>query len=619
MCGFIFKYCEKQNSSELCNVAGKALMRLRHRGPDDEGLWCTPPSIMGHRRLSVIDLENSRQPMQDSGQRFVLAYNGEIYNYKELRNTLIDSWEFITDGDTEVVLAGLIIYGESFLGKMEGMWSLGLWDQQNKLLLLSRDRMGKKPLYYQVNREGFACASELPALADLSLTSWQEDINSTADYLRYGYYLPGTTAYKEVHEVLPGHVLKWDQQTGIKQKSYWSLNIGGFTGSRTQAGTILREKFIRAVERRLVADVEVGAFLSGGIDSSLIVSVLSNELDTNIKTFTIGFDEASYDERKYANLIAKSCGTEHFEQCFGEWEWEKLISLIMQNVGQPFADSSLLPTAMVSELASSRVKVVLSGDGGDELFSGYQRYQARVLLQWYTRLPDVIKKNVARLVRAIPEPMSHHSHSLLKKAHLFIDIVNRHQTETPYIAPVLYSCEDFQRLAPELINKGHKPQLLPAETSEDCLLEMMCSDALIYLPQDIMAKVDRASMAFSLETRAPFLDREIVELAFSLPVQWHRSGYRGKRMLQAAFPNLLPDIIYQRRKQGFGVPVHKWFRGRLGIVMLELLNQLKTPLDSAYIMSLLQVHRNGKRDHGYRLWNIFIYLLWLHKQPWLRS
>lgn len=619
MCGIVLCYNKEINETELIGLATKASKYLSHRGPDDKGLWCESSCVIGHRRLSIIDVEGSRQPMTDPSKRYILSYNGEVYNFKEIRKTLEHRWDFTTKGDTEVVLAGLIIHGDSFLKRMEGMWAIALWDKKNETLLLSRDRMGQKPLFYQYDNNNFACASELTSLASLSSSPLQEDLNSTTDYLRYGYYLPGTTAYKGVYEVLPGHVLKWSPNRGIKQTPYWSLSFGDFSGSKKEAQEMLRERLIRAVNKRMVADVEVGAFLSGGVDSSLIVSILSKELGFKLKTFTIGFAEASYDERKWAKLVSRLCATDHFEQGFEDWDREELVKLILKNLGQPFADASLLPTAMVSSVASSKVKVVLSGDGGDELFSGYQRYQARVLLRWYTRLPGSLKKVADRLIRTLPEPMSHHSRSVLKKAHLFLDIVDRQESETPYVAPVLYSRSNFQKLVPELDGKGHPQSVLPTETRGDSLLEMMISDAMIYLPQDILTKVDRASMAFSLEARAPFLDHEVVELAFSLPIRWHRRGFSGKRMLKETFSYLLPDTIWRRRKQGFGVPLHKWFRSGLEMQLVELLEQLNTPFESSYVRQMLQTHFSGKRDHGYRLWNIYVYLLWLYQRSWQKS
>jgi len=611
MCGILFQYIQGVESEELISSAERALSRLSHRGPDDEGLWCEPPCVIGHRRLSIIDLEKSRQPMEDPSNRFVLSYNGEVYNYKELRKSLQQRWEFKTQGDTEVILAGLIIYGVYFLKQMEGMWAIAFWDNKCKTLLLVRDRMGKKPLFYQCINGSFACASELSALASLSTSEWNEDINSTADYLRYGYYLPGRTAYMGVHEVLPGHTLKWSPPDKIEQKPYWTLSLNRNLCTKEQIYSVLKDSIINAVKRRLVADVEVGAFLSGGVDSSLIVSILTKELGIRPKTFTIGFSDPAYDERKYAQKIAQLCHTEHFNEQFEEWDRERLTSLILKHVGQPFSDSSLLPTSMVSEFASRHVKVALSGDGGDELFCGYERYQARVFYRWFTRLPIGLRKNIQKIVRMVPEPMAHHSRSLLKKAHLFVDILERQEHQSTYVAPTWYTDEEFKLLAPDLVGKGHTPPSLPHETSEGSLLEMMTADALIYLPQDILTKVDRASMAHSLETRAPFLDHKVVELAFSLPDKWHRRKMRGKRMLQETFFYLLPKEIWHRRKQGFAVPMHQWFQGKLSNQFKDLLHQVKSPVQSAFAKNLLQMHTDGVKDQSHRLWTLYVYLLWM--------
>lgn len=620
MCGILFLYQSTVPEPLLEHRVRDGLRRLAHRGPDGEGVWCAAPVAIGHRRLAIVDLVASRQPMTDPYQRYVLTYNGEVYNYRELRTALADKWPFRTHGDTEVVLAGLVLSGPEFLKRLEGMWALALWDTTSQTVLLARDRLGKKPLFYHHTSHSFACASELPALASLTETSWGEDPDSTADYFRYGYYLPGTTAYQGVYEVLPGHVAQWSQGKGLQYEAYWTLAVGGFSGTPAQASAWLREKMTQAVRRRLVADVEVGAFLSGGVDSSLVVGLMASEGGVTPQTFTVGFAERAFDERPFARQVARHWGTRHHEHCLAAWDQQHLTTLTLDHVGQPFTDSSLLPTALVSQLASQHVKVVLSGDGGDELFSGYQRYQARTFLRWYTRLPAAVRRSGERLVRSLPEPMAHHSRSLLKKAHLFYDILERQASETPYVAPVLYSQHMLTQLLPEGAQRGHTPPGLPAATHPDALMAMMAADALIYLPQDILTKVDRASMAYALEARCPFLDREVVELAFSLPRSWHRRGYRGKRMLQATFGDIVPHPVWQRHKQGFAVPVHQWFRGTLGDTLVELVRtQPSLPVSRSCVLSLLETHRLGYRDHGYRLWGIYLYLLWKDRAPWRRS
>jgi asparagine synthase (glutamine-hydrolysing) len=609
MCGLVFLFHPGEHADVLRKRGEGALQRIVHRGPDERGLVVETPWLVGHQRLSIVDLGSSHQPMNSADGRYLLAYNGEVYNYRELRAQLESEWRFHTDGDTEVVLAGLVRHGPGFIASMEGMWALCLWDRQTKSLLLSRDRMGKKPLYYQAEHGGFAVASELPALAALGIAPFTEDRDSTADYLRHGFFLPGTTAYHGVMEVHAGHFLEWRPGETPRQTAYWQIDTRAFTGSHADARAQLHDKLTAAVRKRMVADVEVGAFLSGGIDSSLVVSLLARDLGISPKTFSIGFKEASYDERDYARLIARQYGTDHYEECLSDWGQERLTTLILQHVGQPFFDASLLPTAIVSELASRHVKVALSGDGADELFSGYQRYQARILMRWYTRLPRPVRAAADRLVRVLPEPMAHHSRSLLKKAHLFLDAVERYEDETPYTVPRLYTRQEFGELAPELGNCGHTPPGLPEQCRPDDIVQMMCADAMIYLPQDILLKVDRASMAHSLEARAPFLDREVVELALSLPGKWHRRRFAGKWMIKETFRDYLPAAIWKRRKQGFSVPLHSWFRGRLGDELVELCRQDTGPVAVSHIRQLLQEHRRKVRDNSYRLWSIYIYLL----------
>ena len=611
MCGLTFLYHPGIPAEVLNDNTQRALQTLEHRGPDDHAIWQSQSVAIGHRRLAIIDLTASRQPMKDESGRFVMAYNGEVYNFQDLRRELKDRWHFRTHGDTEVVLAGLATHGHDFVHRMEGMWALTFWDNLSRTLLLSRDRMGKKPLYYEAAPGFMACASELSALRQLTNRQWREDLDSTADFIRYGYYLPGHTAYLDVNEVLPGHNLVWNSQGNLQQTRYWSMSLKPTPLKQDKFIVETRQTLIRAVKKRMIADVEVGAFLSGGIDSSLIVGIMAGELGIKPQTFTIGFRETSYDERAYAALVSQRWSTRHHEQCLDSWDPNFLKTLILRHVGQPFADSSLLPTALVSRLAAQYVKVALSGDGSDEIFSGYQRYQARALLRWYTRLPSFLRRNVERVIRAIPEPMAHHSQSLLKKAHLFCDVMERHEAETPYVAPIYYSQRDYGQLAPALVGRGHKPPSLPEETRLDSIHEMMAADTLIYLPQDILLKVDRASMANSLETRAPFLDREVVELAFSAPRRWHRHGIKGKRILRTAFADILPREILQRRKQGFGVPIHDWFRGHLGMELETLVTETtNSPLRNDAVLTLLQDHRASRRDHGYRLWSIYVYLLW---------
>jgi len=617
MCGFVFLHDNTRSAAELERNAIDSLKLISHRGPDSENIVSLDSVVLGHRRLSIIDLGSSSQPMRDQSGRYVLVYNGELYNYKELRDRLASRWDFRTQGDTEVVLAGLASEGESFLDRMDGMWALALWDTTAQELLLVRDRIGKKPLFYTLAKEGIACASELPALKALVALPWQEDLHSTADYLRYGFYLPGTTAYQGVFEVLPGHAARWSLKRGWTSRPYWSLPLGQFSGSRKAAAELLREKLLAAVKKRLVADVEVGAFLSGGVDSSLITSIMTRQYRQKVKTFTIGFNETSYDESRFADSMARHCGTDHRKEVFGGLDLEEANRFIQKHVGQPYADSSVFPTSAVSNLASKYVKVVLSGDGGDELFSGYQRYQARTLLRWYLRLPKPLQCNISRLIKALPEPMAHHSHSLLKKAHLFLDIAARHKEGARYVAPVLYSPSAFAELAPDLANHGHLPPYLPSETGIDEIQAMMAADVLVYLPQDILVKLDRASMAHSLEARTPFLDRDVMELAFSFPRTWHRNAWEGKRMLQESLGDFIPHSIWKRRKKGFAVPVSVCFPDLT--TKLRQLLETPTSLDANIVLHMIDEHEKKRSDHGHKLWSLYVYLAWQQNSDLLKA
>lgn len=607
MCGLIFHYHGTPEASAL--VEGRmaqALKSLAHRGPDEQNILDISPAILGHVRLSIIDLTASHQPMTTKDGRFALAFNGEIYNYRELRQVLATRWHFHTDGDTETLLAGLALEGEAFLHRLEGMWAFALWDRQTQTLLLSRDWMGKKPLYYTTDQSGFACASELPALRTLLAATWAEDTDAVADYFRYGYCLPGYTTWKNVFEVRPGSVLRWSPGQEITETNYWRIPV---PGERQPAlDEELVEAFEQAVRKRLIADVEVGAFLSGGIDSSLVCALAQPHLSQPIRTYTIGFEEQSYDERPFAAQMARHIGTHHQAQVLPQWDEGRLETLLRQHIGQPFADSSLLPTALISEFAARDVKVVLSGDGGDELFGGYQRYQARMILRWYMRLPPSLRRMAESAVQWMPEPDAHHSRSLIKKAHLFVGIAQRQGDESPYVAPVMFRSAQFSELFPELIGRGYKPPGLLDETNLEDLQRMLYADSLVYLPQDILAKADRASMAHGLETRAPFLDHKVVELAFSHPVRRHLSIGDGKRWLRSAFHNRLPNNIWNRRKQGFAVPINDWFRGALGGALRARLQEYTGPIDRRVALRYLDEHQYQGRDHGHRLWLLHTYL-----------
>lgn len=608
MCGLIFQYSPGTSIESSLIRVRSAINGMSHRGPDDLQVTNVGAAYFAHARLSIIDLSSSRQPMQSADKRYSLVFNGEIYNFVELRQYLSGRWQFQTAGDTEVLLAGLILDGVDFIGRLEGMWAFALWDTHKKELLLSRDRLGKKPLYYSQLGGDITCASELGALREVMSVDWYEDVDSVADYFRYGYCLPGYTMYDQVYEVKPGHYLSWKPGSEVRETHYWSL--GQILSSKSHfSNDELSDALHDAVQRRLVADVEVGAFLSGGIDSSLVCSIAQKYSVHSLKTYTVGFSELSFDESGYAARIAEFINSDHHCDIMNTWTPDRLESLIKRNVGQAYADASLLPTAMVCERASRDVKVALSGDGADELFGGYQRYQARILLQWYTRLPKPLRSFASKTLEAFPSPLVHHSRSILKKAQMFVEAAERYSADPHYIAPSLFSQQALSRVIPGLQGKGHIVESLEEETGLSDLQRMLYSDSLVYLPQDILPKVDRASMAAGLEVRSPFLDSKIIEIAFSRSAGQHVRVGMGKRWLREVFGSELPPWVWKRRKQGFGVPLGKWFKEDLGCRLESYLEDTpNTPLDAASVRTMLDKHRGGQVDYGMVLWSIFVYL-----------
>lgn len=612
MCGITFLYDAARGRDGVAARCRAAIGAMAHRGPDGIDTVGDEQWHMGHARLAIIGISDGQQPMGDASGRWRIVYNGEIYNYAELRDELAARWAFRTHSDTEVLLAGLALDGAAFLTRLNGMWAFALWDRVERSLLLARDRLGKKPLYVRADRERFACASELPALRTLTATTPAVDADTLADTLRYGCALPGRTIDQGTSEVLPGHLMRWQPGTAARQEPYWTLPQQVSVAS--EGGDRVRELLESAVRYRLVADVEVGAFLSGGIDSSLVSALAARHTDHRLRTFSIGFADASYDESAYAARMAQFLGTEHETAVYAGSDRAEMLELLVRHVGMPFGDASLLPTAAVSALAARRVKVALSGDGADELFGGYQRYLGRVLLRWYSRLPSPLQRSAESLLRMLPEPLHHHSRSLLKKAQLFVRnaALARDTAASDYVAPRFFSDAELAGLAPGLAGRGHTAPALPERVRGDDVLAMMHADALVYLPQDILVKTDRASMAHSLEQRCPFLDYRLVELALSGTSAHHFRGLRGKALLRRSVDELAPAWLWRRRKQGFAVPLGAWFRGELADDLLARLQRSGQDfVDPAAVGRLVDAHRSGGVDHGQRLWLLWTYAVWI--------
>jgi len=612
MCGVAFYSNPIESKMQCRDRVEAALLCMHHRGPDGQGVDAVDGAAAGHVRLSIIDLGLSRQPMFSPDGRYVLSFNGEIYNYKELRQTLSSRWSFKTEGDTEVVLAGLFLEGIDFLSKMHGMWAIVYWDKLKNKVLLIRDRVGKKPLYYHNVSGVVVVASEIPAIVKmLPDFNGQESSESRSYFFRHGFYPPGKTIYQDVHEVLPSTYVSINLDDGSTDTSrYWMINPAAFDGDEKLAQTVFKEKFNRALERRLVSDVEVGVLLSGGLDSSLILSSLVCDHGLKPSTFTVGFSDKSYDERYFAEKIARAYGVKNYSIEVGELDHSTISSLIRDHVGQPFSDPSIFPTYLAAKLAAEHVKVALVGDGADEVFCGYQRYQGKLIYTNYKKVPSKIRWLISNVIRILPTSHAHHSKSLVKKAKLFEamneNIGSSTGVMTPKILPLSLEREYFPAAFHSgVCNEGVSKPI-------DAVSAMMQADMNCYLPQDILLKSDRASMASSVEFRSPFLDYELVEFAFSLPRQWHRRWFRGKKLLRAAAASRVPKEILHKRKQGFSVPLGDWFMGGLGESMLELLASVddREVVDGA--RRLLLAHRRREGDYGFVLWALFTYGQWFN-------
>jgi asparagine synthase (glutamine-hydrolysing) len=610
MCGVAFLLDEGLPAPLRAARVREAVGRLRHRGPDESGVLQGNAFTAGQTRLAIVDLAGGHQPLRDPDARWTLVFNGEIYNYRELRKAMSGRWNFRDSGDTEVLLAGLILEGERFIERLDGMWAFVLHDAATGQLLLSRDRFGKKPLYYRSHGTAFACASELPALsALLPEMGHTEDAAGIADYFRYGYTLPGRTCLPGVYEILPAHTTSRSADGRLVSTRYWSPSTEPWQGSFERAAEEVRERLAVAVTRRqLAADVEVGAFLSGGVDSTVVCALAQNSGFGRLRTFTAGFAEPTYDERGPAARAAAELDTMHVAAELSPDAAARLAAELPARIGQPFGDASLVPSAMVAALAAKSVKVVLTGDGGDEVFGGYARYAGRLLRQRYRHLPKLLRTTLEGAILATPEPVAHHSGSLLKRAHLFVALAR--EAPGTYVAPPAIHADILARLVPDL-GLGNPLPETPWPADEDELRHMMLMDWLVWLPQDILAKVDRATMMSSVEARSPFLDRDLVEFVIRLPWRWHFSGHRGKRLLHAAMRGHAPDFIWARRKQGFASPVAHWMRGGLGDELLALSHDGDVgAVDPHGIRALLAEHRAGGVDHAQPLWLVYAYLRW---------
>lgn len=604
---------------------------IRHRGPDDahshieidhhDGQGRAASVALGFRRLSIIDLGGARQPMCNEDGTVWLVFNGEIYNFRELRRRLEGAGhKFATDGDGETIVHLYEDLGTDCFAELNGMFSIAIWDQRRNQLVLARDRIGKKPLFYSHQNDRLMFASELKCFAQVPGFKREIDPAAIDDFLTYQYIPHPTTIWKGVNKLSPGHFATF-RNGELRVARYWNYDPTYQADlTHEDAASRVRELLEDSVKIRLQSDVPLGAFLSGGIDSSLIVALAQKNSPTPIRTFSIGFPDKDFDETGFAAEVARYVGTDHtrFEVTP---DGVAIIDKLAWHYDEPFGDSSAVPTWYLSELTRREVTVALSGDGGDELFAGYERYRALWLSRLIQKTMPVHRIPGISLVQRLPD--SSRQRSLIRRGKRFLESFGQAPARR-YMAwlqifpesmrAALYN-EDFVKQLPGDDPFEFLQQAWNRSGDRDVVTKASLADLETYLPCDLMTKVDIASMAHGLEVRAPMLDYRLVELAASLPVRMKFRGGRGKLILRDAFEKMIPSSVWTRRKMGFGVPIAGWFRGQLNPMLHDLLLAQDAKIHQFFqpsaLAQLVAEHESMRQNHCYRLWNLLMLEKWL--------
>lgn len=613
---------------------------LTPRGPDAGDVWVDEQASIGlaHRRLSIIDLSSAgAQPMISQCGRYVIVYNGEIYNGDELRPEIMATGRtFRGHSDTEVVLEGCAAWGaKRTVERLNGMFAFALWDRRDQILTLARDRLGIKPLYWSFTDGLFLFGSELKAFRTHPRWSWTIDRNAVAAYLRHNYIPAPHSIYQTAQKLLPGCLLRYSPAGGEPViESYWDLETAYregkaslWQGDDEAAIDELESLLGDAVRRRMVADVPLGAFLSGGIDSSTVVALMQANSDRPVRTFTIGFDEAGYDESPHAEDIARHLGTEHTTLFVTSQEAREVIPQLPDIYDEPFADSSQIPTFAISRLTRDHVTVALSGDGGDELFAGYNRYvQAQLFARHLGRFPNFLRAAAASGIKGIPPliwdrifamvPASRRPQLAGQKMHKLADVLTA-DGDSFYRRLISHWTDPNAMVSQATEPKGLVWDSSLRERVPDFVERMCFLDTLTYLPDDILTKVDRASMATSLEVRVPLLDHRVVEHSWRLPMRMKIRAGRSKWLLRQVLYRHVPANLVDRPKMGFGIPIGEWLRGPLREWAGDLLSPDSIKrfdlLDPAPITAAWDDHQTKRRDQQYLLWDVLMLQAWLHR------
>jgi len=591
---------------------------LKHRGPDDNGIYHDNDMGLAHARLSIIDLsENGRQPMESDDKGHVIVFNGEIYNFLELRDELQrKGYQFRTRTDTEVLLNSYIEFGVECLNRIRGMYAFAIWDKKKRELFLCRDRIGKKPLYYFYDGKNIAFASEIKSI--LQIPGFHKKIDTTAivDYLKYLYVPHPKSIYENICKLEPGHYLIY-RDGKIIIKEYWDIDFSvPLQGNADDISERLLSIISESVKSRLISDVPLGAFLSGGIDSSAVVALMAEAQEEPVKTCTIGFDSAEHNEAGYAKAFSQQFNTEHHEYYVRHKEGiESVIKKLVWHFDEPFADSSMVPTYHVSRMARKIVTVALTGDGGDESFAGYEKYSIDLM---ENRVRGIVSKFFLNMLSTISDNFDS---GMGKKIHSLSSSASLSPAEAFYITNTFIPDIMFKAILAEGLKKAtsdydpfeHTYRYYKTANGIDHISKILYTDLKSYLPGDILAKVDRMSMANSLEVRSPLLDHKVIEFAARIPSTLKIKGKNKKIILKKTFEKILPPELMNRKKHGFDVPLDKWFRHELRQMAYDYLFQKKFMNDFfnvAEIKKMWEHHQMQNANYGTSIWSLFIFSLW---------
>ncbi|OGS22588.1 MAG: asparagine synthase (glutamine-hydrolyzing) [Elusimicrobia bacterium RIFOXYA2_FULL_39_19] len=625
MCGIcgIFNFNKQPLNPEsvraMCSV-------IKHRGPDDEGIFTASNISLGMRRLSIIDLKTGHQPICNEDKSIWIVLNGEIYNFQEQREILQNKGhKFTTNSDTEVIVHLYEEYKEKCVDYLRGMFAFALWDTKAERLFIARDRIGKKPLFYAVINGSFIFASEMKSILKHLEATPEINLSAIHNYLTY-QYIPGPgTIFKTIARLQPAHTLTCDKTGRTNIQKYWNIDFTKKTSlSFEDAKMQLREILTEATKLRMISDVPLGAFLSGGLDSSIIVALMSKLSIKPVKTFSIGFKEETFSELPYAKIVADHYKTEHHEFTV-EPHFVDILEKIVWHYDQPFADTSSLPSYYVANVTRQHVTVALNGDGGDENFAGYLRHKAMKGSAYFGFPFRLMGKNLTKhLANLIPHTESANAKSKFRYMNRMFSAL----AETPGRRNAIWHCYFDNETKNRIYSKEMKALFADDDAydylentfvnspANDTIDRTLYTDLMTYLPECLLVKMDIASMANSLETRSPLLDHKLIEFTATLPSNWKLHNFTSKYIFKETFKDLLPEQIQKRGKQGFGIPVGKWFKHDLKDYARQVLLDSKSLnrgyFDKKEVSNLLEDHISGKSDHGYRIWALLMLELW-HK------